>query len=654
MPTDLPPELQQRAVSLAAASFRSTEEATGAVLALLRELLGMRSVFLSRTDLEARTLTVEASLNAPGDFAVPQGLRLPLELTPCDAVSLSGESRVVADMAADEGCAPMPSVRDLGARAYVGVPVWGTDGRVWGTLCGLDPAPQGVPEGKVAWMQVLARVIAFQLERDAQLTAAQQAHALLAEQEALLRSVLDSSAEGLWGVDERGVCTFANPACVRLLGYASADELVGRDMHALTHHTRADGSPYPGAECRILAASRRDRPVDADDELLWRKDGTPLPVRYRASRLVRGGVSVGAVVAFEDLTGERAAEAERRQFFAVARDLLFTAGMDGTLRRVNPAFTRVLGWESEQLLGRRVEDFVHPDDRLRTHEELGALAQGTLTGLFEVRFGCRDGSWRWLEVSGFPLPQLGLVYGTARDITEEKQHQEFEQHLLGIVSHDLRNPLQAILLASHALRLGGSEPERVRAIAERIRVSADRGAALVRDLLDMTRVRLGRGIPLAPRPADLHALARAVADEVQAAWPGRQVRLEARGDGRGTWDPDRLAQVVQNLVTNALKYGEEGAPVTLETEGEAPGEVRVRVHNRGAPIPPERLPGLFEPLQRGSEEADFQTRSVGLGLYIVKHVAEAHGGSVDVTSEPASGTAFTVRLPRHAAESSGG
>jgi signal transduction histidine kinase len=154
----------------------------------------------------------------------------------------------------------------------------------------------------------------------------------------------------------------------------------------------------------------------------------------------------------------------------------------------------------------------------------------------------------------------------------------------------------------------------------------------------------------------------AVADETRAAHPGRTVRFLRDGDLRGQWDVDRLRQVVANLVGNAIQHGtgpvdlaaraergEGGEAGERAEEGEG-GYVVLSVHNGGAPIPPEALPTLFEPLVRGREEgASRRHGSIGLGLYIAREVVTAHGGTIDVTSSAGQGTTFTVRLPRHRA-----
>ena len=243
---------------------------------------------------------------------------------------------------------------------------------------------------------------------------------------------------------------------------------------------------------------------------------------------------------------------------------------------------------------------------------------------------------------------LARIEGTlkaARAKAERERMLEFEQQLIGIVSHDLRNPLNAILLGATALARSEALDERAAKSVRRIQSSAERATRLVKDLLDFTQARLGGGIPLRPGPMDLHALVRQVVEEVEVAYPERQLEVRQKGEARGEWDSDRIAQVVINLVTNALKYSPEDTPVRIITREEE-SHVSLSVCNAGAPIPSEKLTSIFEPLQRATAEVDKSGRSVGLGLYIVKHIVEAHGGTIDVTSTEAEGTRFTVRLPR--------
>ncbi|RKH45751.1 sensor histidine kinase [Corallococcus sicarius] len=243
--------------------------------------------------------------------------------------------------------------------------------------------------------------------------------------------------------------------------------------------------------------------------------------------------------------------------------------------------------------------------------------------------------------------------GTALDVTERKraeaearQRAEFEQYLVGIVSHDLRNPLSAILLGTSSLLRRDELDERSIKAVLRIQASAERAVRMIRDLLDFTQARVGGGIPVHCQDLDLVAVVQQVAEEVQVNFPERVLRTVTTGpDTRGRWDPDRIAQVITNLVSNALKYSPEGTPVTVRVGGTGQSAV-LEVHNTGDPIPADLLPRLFQPMQRGGPGMDRTTRSVGLGLYIVRHIVDAHGGTIDVTSTAEAGTTFTVRLPR--------
>lgn len=240
---------------------------------------------------------------------------------------------------------------------------------------------------------------------------------------------------------------------------------------------------------------------------------------------------------------------------------------------------------------------------------------------------------------------IALGIERLRAESELRKRIDFEQQLIGIVSHDLRNPLSAIHMGATLLARREELDARAAKSVVRIQASAERAIRMVKNLLDFTQARLGGGIPIEPRPADVHEVTRSMLEEVESAYPTRELEVQHEGDGRGEWDADRLAQVVQNLVTNALKYSPEDSLVRVSTRGED-GWVSCSVSNRGAPIPADKLPGIFEPLQRATDEVDRTGRSVGLGLYIVKRLVDAHGGTVTVTSTEAEGTLFTVRLPR--------
>lgn len=228
---------------------------------------------------------------------------------------------------------------------------------------------------------------------------------------------------------------------------------------------------------------------------------------------------------------------------------------------------------------------------------------------------------------------------------EARRRMDFEQQLIGIVSHDLKNPLSAVLfIASSLLRREGLD-ERTTLAAVRMQASAERAIRMVKDLLDFTQARLGTGIPVNRVKMNLHDVAAQAVEEVQLSFPERQLTLVRSGSGEGSWDADRLAQALSNLLLNAVKYSPPESTVSVKVREDGPDAV-IDVQNSGDPIAPDFLPRIFDPMQRGSVETDKVGRSIGLGLFIVKSIADAHGGSVTATSSAQTGTTFTLRLPR--------
>lgn len=213
--------------------------------------------------------------------------------------------------------------------------------------------------------------------------------------------------------------------------------------------------------------------------------------------------------------------------------------------------------------------------------------------------------------------------------------------MVGIVSHDLRNPLSAIHLGLIALSRGELTSNQLRVLG-RISRSTERAHRLIADLLDFTAARVGNGLSVKISAIDLHAAVSETLDELRTAYPDRHIEHVHEGAGTCSADPDRIAQAVGNLVSNAMTYGDPGRQVTVRSRTGS-DECAIEVQNFGKPIPEEALPTLFQPMVRGA--AGGAARSVGLGLYIVREIAQAHGGEVAVRSAMDERTTFTIRFP---------
>lgn len=223
-----------------------------------------------------------------------------------------------------------------------------------------------------------------------------------------------------------------------------------------------------------------------------------------------------------------------------------------------------------------------------------------------------------------------------------------EALLVGIVSHDLRDPLGVVTMGA-SLLLAQDLTEAQRKLANRIQTAGRKSARLIADLLDFTAAR-GSGILISPEPRDLHDLVAQAVEDLHTTWPERSIVHERVGEAKSHIDQARFEQIAANLIGNALQHSPATTAVTIETRGESDA-VFFSVQNHGKPISPEAAAQLFTPLRRG-EDAGRRRGSIGLGLFIVQHLVERHGGTIAVRSSEAEGTRFTVRLPRSSRPSS--
>jgi PAS domain S-box-containing protein len=292
----------------------------------------------------------------------------------------------------------------------------------------------------------------------------------------------------------------------------------------------------------------------------------------------------------------------------------------------------------------RFLQLICPEDRDRVAAATKATMETGHTYRERYRILRPDGQVRHLAARGALLRENGAAtrfLGTVQDRSEEAFADRERELFLAALGHDLRSPLGAITLAAGSLLRHAAIPETAMKTVARIAYSGDRMARLIEQLLDFARARAGQKMALTRRRVDLAELWQHALDEVVLSQPDRKITLHSEGNSVGQWDPDRLLQLFQNLVWNAVYYGDSARPITVTVRSER-DDVVVEVHNYGTPIPPDVLPVLFDPFRRGREGG----RGLGLGLYIARQIVLAHGGRLDVTSSETAGTSFRVTLPR--------
>ena len=349
--------------------------------------------------------------------------------------------------------------------------------------------------------------------------------------------------------------------------------------------------------------------------------------------------------------------------------LLVTA-VDGTILKANTTFCGWVGMESAELVGlKRLQELFTMGARIfhQTHWLPMLQMQGSIS---EVKFDVRGKGGKKLPMLFNVIrrhSELGSYDQVTAVIAEERNKYEsellaarkradnlvlreqdralFAEQMIGIVSHDLRNPLAVVTMASTMLaRSGELKSEKSERMLANIVRAAERSRRLIEDLLDFTVARVGQGLTVSCQPVDLHRIAEKAVEELSVVFLGRTIEHRREGAGQADADGDRLVQLLGNLVGNAMTYGARDGAVTV-TSGVVGNLARLAVHNRGTPIATEMLKTMFEPMVRGGS-VENSARSVGLGLCIVRAIATAHGGEVTVTSNATEGTEFAVTFPR--------
>ncbi|RYF12367.1 MAG: PAS domain-containing sensor histidine kinase, partial [Deltaproteobacteria bacterium] len=459
----------------------------------------------------------------------------------------------------------------------------------------------------------------------------------------------------LIATDRGGTIVVFNNGAERMLGYR-AEEVIKKQTPLLFHlpaeMQRCADKFGTAANFDVFTHLALAGRSDTRDWTYVRKDGSKILVLLSlAQTLDEQGNKTGVLGIARDVTKQRRDEEILNTFLKIGSELKCICDHRGEILSINPAFERVLGYRKEDLLGRSCLEFVHHEDIEKTKKTIQSAVVGPSTGQVENRWRHRDGSYHSIYWHALASQQAETLYACGWDTTseraiaaEQQAQAKFEKNLIGIVSHDLRNPVSAIRLsAGLVLR----EPEltvKTRRNMGRISLLAERMERMIHDLLDFTAIRIGGGLHLHPVQTNIDELALQRVEEIALSNQSHDIMLKKRGTGRAFVDPDRISQVLTNLISNAVHYSPHNSKVTVTVVSEIDG-LHLSVHNEGLPMAADTMSRLFQPLQRGIQKGSNPSRNVGLGLFIVNEVVQAHHGSIDVTSSAQSGTIFAISLP---------
>ncbi len=487
--------------------------------------------------------------------------------------------------------------------------------------------------------------------------------------------LLESSTEGIYGIGPDHICTFINGSGARMLGYEPG-ELIGRQLHPVIHHSRADGTPYPWEQCRLSIAAAAGLAVRIEDEVFWHRGGHAIPVSYTVAPMAGEGGNGGAVVTFTDITERKRTQkalqsgAERLRVATDAAELGLWTWDPGTdhVTWENPRAFDILGIPASSAPvnpAHFAAAFLHPEDIAGFEHAVSVTLAEDRRFKFEGRVLRKDGTVRWVELYGRSQPRSAAsayLVGTIADITERKEVEEKlrdadrrKDEFLAMLAHELRNPLAPIGAAAELLKTGKLDAERVRKTSEIISRQVSHMTNLVDDLLDVSRVTRGL-VTLEKVALDMRHIVTDAVEQVSPLIQQKRHTLTLHliaGVTTVMGDNKRLVQIVSNLLNNAAKYTPSGGNIALRTEVEA-GMVILTVSDDGIGIERQLAGRVFELFTQAEHTPDRSSGGLGLGLALVKNLVELHGGTVGCVSAGAGrGSIFRVALPRLAPDGAG-
>jgi PAS domain S-box-containing protein len=491
--------------------------------------------------------------------------------------------------------------------------------------------------------------------------------------------LLQSTGEGIYGLDLDGNCTFLNESGARMLGLEPS-EVIGTNMHEAIHHTRDDGTPYPNEDCPIFKAFHSGASCRIDSEVFWRADGTSFPVQFSSFPIFENDVVSGAVVTFSDISArkeiQRELEASQARYQRIAANIpgmvyQFVLHPDGSIGFpfVSDYSRELFGLEPEVIQTNPLilMGMIHPDDLAPFLQSVSQSAETMEPWQWAGRFTSPAGVERWLEGSSRPSREEGgdiLWDGLLVDITSRKRTEEdlreakdaaeaatlAKSQFLATMSHEIRTPMNAVigmtgLLLDTPLTPGQQD------YAQVIQESGDSLLTVINDILDFSKIEAGQ-MEVESQPFDLRDTVESALDLVSARAAERGLELayvmSPDTPEAVVGDVTRIRQVLVNLLSNAVKFTEKGEivlSVSSRLLGDGSHEVHLQVRDTGIGIPPDRMDRLFQSFSQVDASTTRRYGGTGLGLAISRKLCDMMGGRIWAESEPGVGSVFHVSLP---------
>ncbi len=491
----------------------------------------------------------------------------------------------------------------------------------------------------------------------------------LAQSEEYSRLILQSAAEGIFGTDAQGRCTFINEAAQNMLGYAS-EEILGQFIHDLIHHSNPDGSPHIQQDCPIYLAYSQGITQFRRDEIFWRKNGSYFDVSYTSVPQRKGDVIIGSVVVFRDITQRKKAEdalleSEYRlqTILATSNEGFWWVNNDAVTLSVNDAMCHILGYPREKILGKTVFEFLDADNVQIMKEQLKRRAAGE-TGVYELAINRPDGSKIPCLFHATPFyDKNGIKTGSFAMVTDIIVRKQMENELieaknkaesatrakgnfLANMSHEIRTPMNAILGMTH-LALKTDLTPRQRDYLNKIQLSANALLGIINDILDFSKIEAGKlnmetiSFNLDEVLENLATLMTVKAQEKE----GIEILFSTETNVPRSLigDPLRLGQILINLANNAVKFTEHGE-IVVSTElvdlGTRHVEIKFAVRDTGIGMTAEDMSHLFAPFSQADTSITRKYGGTGLGLSICQRLVDMMGGRIWADSTPGVGSTF--------------